>query len=228
MRGIHCTKCYGPSSDKFTEANRMQLADIPPELDDLTFIEQMLIARVHPVVSMFRRHGRQTDYKGNVISFVQNIDTICNVLFPIFINWPFFYYVICDLNTTNHRYYATFDIAFNSDFAFHFQQHISSFQTCHWFGRLHVAEPQTPIKWSMSAISRWMDRLFPLCKKKDEEERATVTPPLSQVALFLYCLWFARLLSRARTKPKNSHKPLWTRIYRKWPPQRQRGWAWSL
>src|SRR5699024_7061632 len=53
---------------------------IPPVLHDLTYIEQMLIARVHPVVSMYRRNGRQTAYKGNVINFVQDIGTICNVL----------------------------------------------------------------------------------------------------------------------------------------------------
>lgn len=47
--------------------------DVPTELQNLTLIEQMLIAQVHPVVQFYRIQNAQTGYKGNVISFFQDI-----------------------------------------------------------------------------------------------------------------------------------------------------------
>ncbi|KAE8741904.1 hypothetical protein FOCC_FOCC012556 [Frankliniella occidentalis] len=39
---------------RFTAANRMDPGVVPPELQGLTYIEQQLIARVHPVVSVYK------------------------------------------------------------------------------------------------------------------------------------------------------------------------------
>lgn len=51
----------------------MDPGPIPLELTDLTYIEQMLIAEVHPFVSFYKIRGAQYGYNGNIINFRQNI-----------------------------------------------------------------------------------------------------------------------------------------------------------
>jgi hypothetical protein len=65
---------------KFTAANKMHPGDIPPELADLTYIEQMLIAQIHPVVSFYKINNAQYSYHGNVINFRQDIREYARVL----------------------------------------------------------------------------------------------------------------------------------------------------
>ncbi|KAK3922585.1 ATP-dependent DNA helicase [Frankliniella fusca] len=71
-----CQDCH-----LFTNANGMDPGDLPEQLTDLSFVEQQLIAKVHPVVSVYRiRKGEQLKYSGQVINFPQNVQEICNVL----------------------------------------------------------------------------------------------------------------------------------------------------
>ncbi|KAL7297052.1 hypothetical protein TKK_0009478 [Trichogramma kaykai] len=58
----------------------MDPGEIPAELQDLTYIEQMLISRVHPVVSLYRVNGGQYAYSGSVINFTQNIHEYIDTL----------------------------------------------------------------------------------------------------------------------------------------------------
>jgi len=58
----------------------MDFGPIPPELLNLSLIEQMLIARVHPVISMFRIHGQQTGYSWHVINSVQHVENFAHRL----------------------------------------------------------------------------------------------------------------------------------------------------
>ena len=46
---------------------------MPEELQGLTEIEEMLIARVFPVISVYRLRGGQHGYRGNVINFPQDV-----------------------------------------------------------------------------------------------------------------------------------------------------------
>ena len=66
-----CTVCKKDPA-KLVPPN-LVIGTIPPELQNLSLIEQMLIAQVHPVVQFHRIRNAQTGYKGNVISFVQDI-----------------------------------------------------------------------------------------------------------------------------------------------------------
>ncbi len=66
-----CSVCKADPT-KLVSPN-LVIEPVPPELQDLTLIEQMLIAQVHPVVQFYRIKNAQTGYRGNVISFVQNI-----------------------------------------------------------------------------------------------------------------------------------------------------------
>ncbi|KAI3899769.1 hypothetical protein MKW92_052622 [Papaver armeniacum] len=54
--------------------------DVPEELSRLTDLEKILIARIHPVMSVYRVKGQQYKYGGNVINFVQDVNVIAKVL----------------------------------------------------------------------------------------------------------------------------------------------------
>lgn len=73
IKNNSCTKCL-KNSIKFTKNNNMDPGEIPEPLKNLTYIEQMLIAQVHPVMSIFRIRGAQYWYSGNIINFRQNIE----------------------------------------------------------------------------------------------------------------------------------------------------------
>ena len=47
----------------------MDPGEIPDELQDLTEVEEMLIAQVFPVMSIYRLREGQYRYCGNVINF---------------------------------------------------------------------------------------------------------------------------------------------------------------
>lgn len=65
---------------RWTARNNMDPGVVPPELIGLTPIECMLIARVNPVITIFRHLGNQHKYRGNVINFPQNIEEYTTVL----------------------------------------------------------------------------------------------------------------------------------------------------
>ncbi|KAE8751256.1 hypothetical protein FOCC_FOCC002084 [Frankliniella occidentalis] len=49
-------------------------------LNGLTYIEQQLIARVHPVVSVYKVRGGQYGYSGNIINFPQDVQELATAL----------------------------------------------------------------------------------------------------------------------------------------------------
>ena len=51
----------------------MDSGEVSDELQDLTEIEEMLIAQVFTVMLVYRLRGRQHGYRGNVINFPQDI-----------------------------------------------------------------------------------------------------------------------------------------------------------
>ncbi|CAG8763820.1 18196_t:CDS:1 [Gigaspora margarita] len=71
-----CRRCYTEKGEikKFSFANNMDSGVLPEELTGLTEIEEMLIAQIFPVVSVYYLHGGQYAYRGNVISFPQDVN----------------------------------------------------------------------------------------------------------------------------------------------------------
>ncbi|KAK3918035.1 ATP-dependent DNA helicase, partial [Frankliniella fusca] len=65
---------------KFSDQNNMDPGVVPPELMGLTFVEQLLIALIHPVLSVFKLKGCQYGYKGNVINFLQDVKSFATML----------------------------------------------------------------------------------------------------------------------------------------------------
>src|SRR5438270_9193290 len=58
---------------KFSASNNMDPGDVPEDLQGLTEIEEMLISRIFPVVSVYCLRGGQYAYRGNVINFPQDV-----------------------------------------------------------------------------------------------------------------------------------------------------------
>ena len=74
VRGV-CKRCYSDKSNpkKFFAENKMYPGEVPDELKELSKIEEMLIAQVCAVMSVYRLRGGQLGYRGNVINFSQDI-----------------------------------------------------------------------------------------------------------------------------------------------------------
>ncbi len=70
-----CTRCLRDKKlpKKFSAANDMDPGQVPPCLTNLTQIEEMLIARACPIMSVYRRHGGQRGYKGHVLNLPQDL-----------------------------------------------------------------------------------------------------------------------------------------------------------
>lgn len=67
----HGSKCW-----EYSVLNNMDPGDVPKELQVLTFIEEQIIARIHPQITVFKVKGHQYAYKGNVISFPQDVQEL--------------------------------------------------------------------------------------------------------------------------------------------------------
>ena len=69
-----CRRCNAEKKpNKFSASNNMDPGDVPNELQGLTEIEEMLIAKVFTVMSVYKLRGGQYGYKGNVINFPQDV-----------------------------------------------------------------------------------------------------------------------------------------------------------
>ena len=64
----------------YSADNGVDPGPVPEELSDLTFLEEQLIAKQHPIVVVFKVRNEQLKYRGRVINFPQAIDNIAKVL----------------------------------------------------------------------------------------------------------------------------------------------------
>jgi hypothetical protein len=60
----------------FSAANNLDPGEVPPELPTLTYIEEMLIARVHIFMEVRQHRGVQYKYKGHICHFVSNVGKV--------------------------------------------------------------------------------------------------------------------------------------------------------
>ncbi|KAK3924574.1 S-inosyl-L-homocysteine hydrolase [Frankliniella fusca] len=58
----------------------LSVGSCPDVLSNLTLIEQLLIARVHPVIQVYRLVGGQIGYSGHVINFFQDVKQVAKSL----------------------------------------------------------------------------------------------------------------------------------------------------
>ncbi|XP_059070553.1 uncharacterized protein LOC131860191 [Cryptomeria japonica] len=80
-QGPICTRCRQErGNNRFSASNNMDPGPQPEELASLTQVEEMLIARVNPILQVTHATGGQYKYKGHTISFPQNVEHISNIL----------------------------------------------------------------------------------------------------------------------------------------------------
>lgn len=65
---------------RLTAVNDMDPGPQPQELKFLSFVEKLLIARIHPMITLYLVRGGQRRYSGNVISFNQDIQQLTKAL----------------------------------------------------------------------------------------------------------------------------------------------------
>ncbi len=77
-----CRCCHTENSlpKKFSAENNMDPGDVPEELKELSEIEEMLIAQVFTVMTVYQLRGGQNGYRGNVINFPQDVQEFTNQL----------------------------------------------------------------------------------------------------------------------------------------------------
>jgi len=82
LRSNMCNKCRFDKGDpkKFSSRNGMDPGEQPPELQGLTPIEEMLIAKCSPIVKVYKLKGGQVSYGGHVITFTQDVLQFVNTL----------------------------------------------------------------------------------------------------------------------------------------------------
>ena len=103
----------------------MDPGSVPAELQGLSEVEELLIARALPIMSIYRKHGGQRGYKGHALNLPQDIQGFLNSLLANVSDLPML--VIrkqgageCLQNNTIHTGYCThFSIVLNACF-FHF------------------------------------------------------------------------------------------------------------
>eukprot|EP00118_Oscarella_pearsei_P020682 m.225765 g.225765 ORF g.225765 m.225765 type:complete len:1796 (+) comp40019_c0_seq3:374-5761(+) len=87
IRGLSglCRQCW--DDHKFdrvgllTEANNMNPGPVPPALKNLTAVEEMLIAKIAPMMKVYRLpSGRQYGYSGHVLNLPQDVQSIVTKL----------------------------------------------------------------------------------------------------------------------------------------------------
>ena len=77
-----CYRCRRDkkSPKKFSAENDMDPGIVPEQLRGLTQVEEMLISRVCPIMRVYRKHGGQRGYKGQVLNLLQDIQSFLNRL----------------------------------------------------------------------------------------------------------------------------------------------------
>lgn len=77
-----CTRCKRDTGEpkRFSAENDMLPGKVPPCLYGLSQVEEMLIARACPIMTVYRKHGRQRGYRGHILNVPQDIQGFLNHL----------------------------------------------------------------------------------------------------------------------------------------------------
>ena len=69
-RDYMCARCRRDKKSPrlYSAGNDMHPGPVPDELAGLTDVEEMLISRACPIMSIYRKHGGQYGYKGHVLN----------------------------------------------------------------------------------------------------------------------------------------------------------------
>ena len=79
---FECLRCKRDKGNPklYSQENDMDPGALPLQLQGLTDIEEMLIARACPIMCVYRKHGGQRGYRGHVLKLPQDIQGFLNRL----------------------------------------------------------------------------------------------------------------------------------------------------
>lgn len=79
-----CLRCQRDKNTPkvLSKENDMDPREVPSCLEGMTQVEEMLIARACPIMTVYRKHGGQRGYSGHVLNLPQNIQHFLNKLPP--------------------------------------------------------------------------------------------------------------------------------------------------
>ena len=77
-----CTRCKHNKNESklYSHLDDIHPEDVPTCLQEMTQIEEVLIARTCPIMSVYRKHGGQWGYKGHVLNLPQDIHEFLQTL----------------------------------------------------------------------------------------------------------------------------------------------------
>ena len=77
-----CSRCSHDTSEPkpYSESNNMDPGPVPPALQELTQVEEMLISPVMPMMSVYRLPHGQLGYSGHVINLPQDVASFVSSL----------------------------------------------------------------------------------------------------------------------------------------------------
>ena len=77
-----CTRCSRDNKEPklYSAANNMDPGPVPPVLQNLTQVEEMLISRIMPITSVYRLHHGQYGYTGHVVNLPQDVGAFASSL----------------------------------------------------------------------------------------------------------------------------------------------------
>ena len=77
-----CLRCSRDKKQpqRFSKENNMIPSKVPPELQGLTQVEEMLIARALPLISVYLKPGGQRGYSGHCINLPQHVEELASSL----------------------------------------------------------------------------------------------------------------------------------------------------
>ena len=75
-----CARCLRDKKKQYSRDNGMDPGPVPPELQGLTQVEEMLISAVMPMMSVYRLPMGQYGYSGHVVNLPQNVSSFVTSL----------------------------------------------------------------------------------------------------------------------------------------------------
>ena len=77
-----CSRCTNDkeSPKKFSKENNIIPSSVPPQLEGLTQVEEMLIAQALPIMRVYIKPGGQRGYSGHCINLPQNVAELAHSL----------------------------------------------------------------------------------------------------------------------------------------------------
>ena len=79
---ISASSCSQDSKESklYSAANNMDPGPVPPVLQNLTQVEEMLISRIMPIMNVYRLHHGQYGYAGHVVNLPQDVGAFASSL----------------------------------------------------------------------------------------------------------------------------------------------------